>query len=125
MGWYTKSERTSYDENRHGSLHRSVKWPNGAPCPKDVPHAGALVRISTSTRYKVLSGIPVEVDTSWCLHCKNCSTGAVGTYPLQRMTPFYEDKEPCYTEEQIRQAHSQQYMYADTLIRRLKEDGCK
>lgn len=106
MGWYTKSERTSHDHRNLGNRHRSVCWPEGAPCPKDVPHAGALVRVDghRDQQYCVLSGIPYRDKLGWRLQVQHIMDEYTMCPRLIWIHPWYGDDEPCYTEAQVREA---------------------
>ena len=115
MGYYTNSKRLSHDtlagHSRAGKA-RCVDWPDGAPCPTDVPHAGAVVRHAVCQAHPatVLNGIPFQQNKGsgvvWCItvqyraqqHTNTCNA------EVSNITPWVTDDEPCYTEQQIREA---------------------
>ena len=131
MGWYTKSKRTSYD--MVGAVkYRAVKWPEGAPVQQGVPHAGALVRVKgfQSKQYQMLSGIPYkDQNQNWRIHVQRAKKREhTMDVRLVNITPWHEDKEPCYTEAQIRGAIGDDPWLSepvgDRIIDNLKEDKC-
>ena len=113
MGWYTGSKRTSFDTHRN----RCVEWPEGAPDRKDVPHAGALVRVGNVDKFRVVSGIPVKTTSGWKFLLVSCGAKNYShVVRLDRISPWHSDEPqecccvkrcsdaPLYTEEQVREA---------------------
>ena len=126
MGYYTDSERMSYDN----AGTRTVRWLKDAPPQKDVPHAGALVRLEDYDEpYKVMNGIPFKKYKGACgvvwVITVQCSGDPDVTHTvdavLNDITPWVTDDEPCYTEEQIREACGKITTTADTIVNRLKK----
>ncbi len=122
MGWYTNSERTSYDSN----TARIVEWPEGAPCQADVPHAGALVGVAGwPGSYKVVSGIPVMLHDSWCLSVINTRYHSGYHLKIAAMSPWHDDDTPCWNEEHVRKALVRAaYKTDEYVIDYLKEGEC-
>ena len=104
---------------------RVVVWPEGAPDPSTVPHAGEQVTWRhRDTVYNVVNGIPKwdSYRNVWQLWVKNVTSGE-SQHPAVGGIRVYEDPPRTYTEAEIRAAfenNSDRY-YVDAIIKALRE----
>ncbi len=129
----------------HGSVPvRIVSWPDDAPPPETVPHAGTRVTILDCKGrlygwgrpnggpdvFVVHSGIPYQRrDNKWRLRVERERDG-VASYPelgdirLKTLMPAPPAEARTYTEAEIRAAYmnaGERQTYADNLINDLRE----